>query len=393
MPGWMRAGFEEYGLKIDVKMSIDFPVTKGSIKGKLTGGKSGRGGRANVGVFDEFAHIEDAPEVIKASSSLAWCKIFVSTVRGMNNAFARITHSPGAILFKYAGDVGFHWRNHMFKDEKWAIVERSRPEYTDEIWAQEQEIQYETSTSGRVYSKIKNYANNPFEWCHFREGSYAEYDPNYQVMVGIDFGISDPNAIVFAQIKNEHEDFTGTVFGNCLVIFEELEQRNQSVLELAEYLLSKPYSYKYFVGDLRTAQNRDRITKMTIIDYMRRHGIEIVGKRNSAKAPIIEVMRRIEAPGCFLVNTTACPRLKEGLQQWSYPISPDTGLPRPKSLPLDNKYSHLNKALAYLCDYLFGNERHNLAVDSSQTWDFNMMHTRRKKLAYKKNYSAHPMLR
>ena len=374
MPDWMTGGWQRKMKGHDKKMSIIIPETKGTIQGKLSGGKAGRGGRANAAIYDEFAHVEASKEVLDASSSLAFSEIYVSTVRGMNNAFAMIRFSPGAILFQYNGKNGFHWSNDFRKDEKWSIRERAKPKYTEERWAQEQEIQYETSTSGRVYPKLRSFVSSPLEWCHFRTGKYAEYDPAYPVVVGIDFGLSDPDAVVFGQIKTEHEDFTNTTHGDCLVIFEEFQARDLSTPQLCEMLLSKPYKYKVFVGDLRTGQNRHKNSKVSIIDYMRKYGIQIVGKRNSAAAPILEVRRRIDVPGCFLVNEINCPLLREALQQWSYPIDKNSGLPQVNSDPIDNQYSHLNKALAYLCDYLFGSDRYDLDVDEHMGWDFNMMH-------------------
>ena len=374
-PEWFKGGWVEKGNGIDLKMFMAFPETRSKINGKLTGGKSGRGGRANAAVFDEFAHVEDAQEAIEASSSLAFAKIFVSTVKGKKNAFARITHSPGAILFRHNGKRGFHWSEDLRKDGKWSIRERARPEYTDEVWAQEQEIQYETSTSGRVYPRFLSFPHKDTKWCHISDETWADKEDGYPVEVFMDYGISkpNPNIALFAQIKRVPIDYDNYAT-EMLVIFDEMFAINQSAEELVAFLKNQPHRYNRFIGDMYTAQQRDRVYKemLSIQQYMRQQGINLIGKRNGDSVPILEVKRLLERPGSFVIHKR-CAVTIESMQQWSYPTDKDTGTPVPGSKPNHDQYSHANKALSYGVDWIYGKSVTD-EEEKLEEWNSNMMH-------------------
>ena len=368
IPEWMRGGWSEKGtdvkgMIIDKKMKIVLPDKKSVVSGKLSGGQGGRSGRSNVNVYDEFAHVEQDEEVLDASTSMCDTEIYISTVKGMGNAFARIAHDQGT--FKKSP----HYTDHPLKDEKWAILERSNTKYTEEKWAQEMDICYETSTSGRVYQNFRT-SRNPDEWSHVQFGEYVEYDPCYDVLVGLDFGLSDPNSVVYLQRKPAPPPFTSRL-GDCLVVIDEDENRDQFDHKLAEMLLEKGYSYKLIVGDMRTGERRNS-DGTTLIQNVGLHGLNIVGRYNSAAAPIKSVKKRLEFAGAFCINGGKCPKTVRAMQNWAFDrIDKASGLPMSGSNPDHSKFSHLNKGLAYLIDYMEGGIIEKRKRKPMKSWNFN----------------------
>jgi hypothetical protein len=368
LPEWMRRGWVEFGKDsngetTDKKMDILFPENKSAVSGKLSGGQGGRSGRSNLNVYDEMAHIEQDEELLDASTSMTDTEIYISTVKGMANAFARIAHEPGT--FKKSP----HYTEHPLKDDKWAILERSNTKYTVEKWAQEMDISYETSTSGRVYQMFKSRANKG-EWSHVQETSFVDYDPNYDVYVGLDFGLSDPNSVVYMQKKPMPTEFQN-ILGDCLVIFDEDENRDQFDDKLAKMLLDKSYIYTLLVGDMRTGERRNS-DGTTLIQNVGKYGLNIVGRYNSADAPIKAVKKRLEFPGAFVINKQRCPKMVTAMQNWAFDrINKATGLPESGAKPDHSAYSHLNKALAYLIDYMEGGTIEKRRHKKSKNWNFN----------------------
>ena len=330
-------------------MDIRIPATGSLVAGQLTGGQAARSKRSNVNIYDEFAHVENATAVLQASASIAGSNIYVSTVKGMNNEFARIAHEKATLK------KTLHWRDsqHPTKNEKWAILERSDTSYTDESWAQEHDIAYETSTSARVYPKFRSYSEVLHEWTHIQRDDYFTYDPNYNVCVGIDFGLSDPLAAVYVHIKPMIPEFPNP-FGNIMVIFDEDEQRDLLYDHVAFLLNGKGYIYEEVVGDWRSANRRDP-SGNTYKSVLRQYGLEVVGRYNSEEAPIMAVRKRLSYPGALAIHYK-CTTTIRAMQNWSFPVDKDTGDPLSDSKPLHNRYSHINKALAYLIDYKEGED-------------------------------------
>ena len=374
LPIWMRAGWAEYGEGIDKKMDIRFPDTKSKVAGELTGGKAGRSGRGKIALYDEFAFVENATETIAAGSSLTNCKIYLSTVNGMGNEFARIAHNPGT------NKKSLHWSVHPLKSNEWAIKERGRTEYTEELWNQEHEINYEGSTKGRVYPQFKSRKFDEWDWVHAQEGSFYEFDPAYEVYIGMDFGISQPNSVVYAHLKQCPMGYENK-FGNCLVIFDEDEEVNQPVAptpglktSLFEMVTQKGYRIKYIVGDPYSSGRRDSITFKTIKDYFMENGVPMYGDRAGWEKPINEVRKRLEVPAGLAVNKHKAPWTTECMQNWSFPVDKQS-VPIPDAPPKHDPYSHINTALYYLIDYMFGSYKPR--TYKRQDWDFTVVKSAR----------------
>jgi phage terminase large subunit len=118
------------------------PATGAIIVGQ--GGENmGRGGRSTLYIVDEAAFIDAAEAVERSVLSNAGCVLWVSTVNGMANLFARKRHGglgPQQIF-------RLHWRDDPRKDAAWAKAKEES--YTDPTgWASEYEIDYTASIEG-----------------------------------------------------------------------------------------------------------------------------------------------------------------------------------------------------------------------------------------------------
>jgi phage terminase large subunit len=98
--------------KGNAHMRLSFPETQCAITGEA-GDQIGRGGRTSIFFVDEAAYIERS-ELIEASlSATTNCRIDMSSVNGMNNAFAAKRHSGKVSVFT------MHWRSDPRKDDVW----------------------------------------------------------------------------------------------------------------------------------------------------------------------------------------------------------------------------------------------------------------------------------
>lgn len=141
LPEWMLpAGFNT-GLH-DNYMRISNPETGAVISGE--GGEDmGRGGRSSLYVVDEAAFVPNADTVEKALSGNTDCVIWVSSVNGMGNLFARKRHS----ILKPHQIFRLHWRDDPRKTEEWAAAKQAS--FSDPTtWASEYDIDYSASVEG-----------------------------------------------------------------------------------------------------------------------------------------------------------------------------------------------------------------------------------------------------
>ncbi|MEF2073496.1 hypothetical protein [Consotaella aegiceratis] len=126
----------------DNYMRIVNPETGAVISGE--GGEDmGRGGRSSLYVVDEAAFVPNAETVEKALSGNTDCVIWVSSVNGMGNLFARKRHS----ILKPHQIARLHWRDDPRKTDEWAASKQAS--FSDPTtWASEYDIDYSASVEG-----------------------------------------------------------------------------------------------------------------------------------------------------------------------------------------------------------------------------------------------------
>ena len=122
-------------------MRVSFPDT-GSIIAGEGGDDIGRGDRTSIYFVDEAAHLE-RPELVDASlSQTTNCRIDMSSVKGMNNPFARKRHDGKIDVFI------FDWRQDPRKDDAWYAKQVG--ELDPVVVAQEIDRDYLASVTGVV---------------------------------------------------------------------------------------------------------------------------------------------------------------------------------------------------------------------------------------------------
>jgi phage terminase large subunit len=132
----------------DNYMRLVNPATGATITGE--GGENmGRGGRSTVYFLDEAARVPNADQVEKALSGNTDCVIWVSSVNGMGNLFARKRHS----ILKPHQIFRLHWRDDPRKTEEWATAKQAS--FSDPTtWASEYDIDYSASVEGICISAL-----------------------------------------------------------------------------------------------------------------------------------------------------------------------------------------------------------------------------------------------
>lgn len=126
----------------DNYLRIFNPETEAIISGD--GGEDmGRSGRSSLFVLDEAAHVPHAETVEAALSGNTDCVVWVSSVKGMGNLFAKKRHS----LLKPHQIFRLHWRDDPRKTEEWAAAKKASLS-TPATWASEYDIDYSASVEG-----------------------------------------------------------------------------------------------------------------------------------------------------------------------------------------------------------------------------------------------------
>lgn len=363
LPEWMRAGWVEGGAN-DNSMKLLFPETQSTIKGILSRGTAGRSGRATVCFNDEFAFVEDSAAVLAALSELSNTKLYLSTANGAGNEFYRMADDPAT------NKKTFHWTQHPLKNEESQRLKRNEPDMTEEIWASEQEINYEVSTIGRVFPEFLTFPSEDIPWIHVQEGQMVEYENAYDTYTSSDLGVSDPCSTLFMQIKTAPDEFKHfTPITYCF--FAEHEARGMTAFDLRYYINSQNYRYRDHVIDMRTGVARDsgdRTWRYNLADpeakpyfskFYKRYiepgkPVITVGHVHYVKPTLLNMRRLLNTPGAIAVSKYGCPNFIKAMQNWSFPIDKNTRLPIPGSEPLHPRWSHACKSSLYLLDWVAG---------------------------------------
>jgi hypothetical protein len=127
--------------KHSAHMRLVFPDTGSALTGEA-GDQIGRGGRTSIFFVDEAAFIEHS-ELIEASlSATTNCRIDMSSVNGMANAFATKRFSGKVPVFR------MHWRDDPRKDDAW--YQKKCDELGPVVVAGELDLDYMGSVEGQL---------------------------------------------------------------------------------------------------------------------------------------------------------------------------------------------------------------------------------------------------
>ncbi|KKL74923.1 hypothetical protein LCGC14_2060050, partial [marine sediment metagenome] len=379
LPPWMQGGWAEFG-QHDNKMLMSFPETGASIEGLLSQGTAGRSGRGTVGFFDEFAFVEESHLVMDATSEIANSKIYVSTVNGMGNAFADMAHEEGV------RKKSLHWRDspHPLKNPEWYRWRAGEPDMNDERMAQEHDIIYETSTSGRVFPQFISVRPEGAPWGHVQDGELVQYDPAYDVCTATDLGVSDPCSTLLVQVKPAPPEIS--MFSKeCLVFFAEHEARGMTAFDLRYLLNERPYHYRRHICDWRSGKQTDSSGSTWVKNFADPDAkpkystfyktiiipgppVVMHGRRSGENKTLEQFRVLLNTPGAVVVSRHGCPHFIKAMQNWSFPMDRETKEPRTDSGPDHSPWSHACKAALYLVDDLYGTSGE--APSDDQDWDY-----------------------
>lgn len=139
LPPEFRAGWESW--RDAPFMRINFPASGSLIAGE-GGDDIGRGDRTTIYFVDEYAHFERAELTEASLSQTTNCRIDMSSVRGMNNPFARKRWEGKVDVFI------FDWKDDPRKDDAWYA--KQQEDLDPVVVAQEIDRDYQASVTGVV---------------------------------------------------------------------------------------------------------------------------------------------------------------------------------------------------------------------------------------------------
>jgi len=190
MPNFMRPNMamrNKDGTYPDSHMRIIHPISKNELIGESTNKHFGRSGRASVVVLDEYASVENSDSIWKAVRDVSDVIFCASTVNGRDNMFCKLRHS------KKVPVKTLHWTLHPKKTNAW--YEKRKETMEPHQIAQELDIDYDASATGRVYKRFEKHihvAKHPIK-----------PNPWYEQFITWDFGIADSMTMIFGQIDAE----------------------------------------------------------------------------------------------------------------------------------------------------------------------------------------------
>ena len=170
---------------------------------------------------------------------------------------------------------------------------------------------------------------------------HEEPDPDWPVYVGIDHGLHNPTAAVWAA-RNPKD--------GSLYVFQEYYQKNQLVEHHAKHIkfMSDKYPvYAYWIDP--STQNRNAVTGKSIFSEYRQHGVPVLPGNNDLMAGIHKVseyLKRKPDGQPRLIISERCVNLIEELSQYRWE-DPKPGRNEPEK-PHPYK-DHSCDALRYLC--------------------------------------------
>ncbi|TSD02703.1 MAG: hypothetical protein Athens071426_418 [Parcubacteria group bacterium Athens0714_26] len=181
-------------------MKLINPENFNLITGDTCNPNFGRGSRKTAIFYDESAFWDYFKESWDSGGDSTTCRLCCSTPAGRNASALLREQQFGKIDVRTV-----HWRLHPLKDEEWYAYEKARRD--EETIAQELDISYNKSMSGRVYP----------EWGNVQFG-YFPYNEQLPLFVGWDLGASDATSLIWCQ-KN----------GSDYVIVDSYERSGENI--------------------------------------------------------------------------------------------------------------------------------------------------------------------
>ncbi len=174
---------KRYRDKLDIAFCRIKNLKTGSyILGESTTTETSRGGSFKLGFWDETAATPKSEEIYAAFSQSCRSKFYISTPRGKNNVFYRLRHEAGI-----ENIITVRWNDNPRHTDAW--FEEQKRKLSAEQFCQEILIDYLSGLSGRIYKLDPS--------IHLRDD--LVWNPEYETLIGWDFGIRDQTVAVVLQ--------------------------------------------------------------------------------------------------------------------------------------------------------------------------------------------------
>jgi hypothetical protein len=201
-------------------MKLVNPANKAVLVGESSNPDYGRGGRFTATFEDEFAFFPSGgDEAFSALSQSSRSNFFISTPNGKNNRFYLLRFSNNYPVFT------IHWRLHPWKDDRWYEIESSKMTVSER--AQEIDLDYEASLSGRIFSEWdeKYHVITWGEFAKFFGASAIGNDKkpriprHWYLGRGMDWGttLDHPTAVIWVARPG-----AGEPLSDCVFVYREL---------------------------------------------------------------------------------------------------------------------------------------------------------------------------
>lgn len=339
LPEWLLpTGFNMRKHRTHLKLHN--PANGNWITGESMHPNFGRGSRKSVIAFDELGFWQYAKDAWESAGDSANCRIANSTPNGYNY-YAMLRESG-------IDKLTMHWSEHPLKDQEWYNYECARR--TSEEIAQELDISYSKSKTGRVYP----------EWNEDNviEGRY-EYDENLPLYVSWDFGKSDDTAIIWCQPGRDglriidvyrntgkNIDFyipliTGLIDGESKYLYneEDLDMIHQH----------RNWKRATHFGD-PAGRFQNSVTDDTVVSVLRRFGINVNFKDSWKEFKYRKpAAKRLIMDRIYLNSNSRTKYFSMCMIQSSYPEVKVNGVPEVRTeKPKHDSNSHYRSSFEYL---------------------------------------------
>lgn len=334
-PKWLlprRFKFKDHRQKLKLTNPENFNL----ISGDTMNPEFSRGSRKTVVFLDEGASWEYFREAWDSGGDSTPCRITVSTPRG-RNAFALLRESGIDVMT-------VHWRKHPFKDEQWYRFQQERR--TDEEIAQELDISYHRSQTGRVYP----------EWDEIEYGYYP-YEEELPLYISWDFGFTDDTAIIWYQTSPNDKVRIVDCYSNHGKTIDFYVPFITGIIPSDDYKYAKRdfeviESHKNWKKGIHfgdpAGKFTNQVTDKSVLDILKQYGI-IVNFREEAKYFQTRKTETKMLLRNLVVNEN--PRTKElgaAIENSQYPAIRKGGMEDIKSIkPRHDWSSHYRSSLEY----------------------------------------------
>lgn len=374
------------------------------VQGETGAATGGRGSTAKRALIDEASRVEPGEAVFKSVRQVAKNGVILnSTPQGKGNTFSRIRFDRDTTFRKFT----IHWTMHPEKaaglyctcgwiadptthDEREQFLahdclnlklpEPKRPEarspwydhecrdLTPTQVASELDISYEESVQGRVYaffdqtrSTLDHEARVGVRGEREALDRYREkylravIEPELPLVVGWDFGVSDPTSLLLGQVLSEEQ--------MLIRWLDEYENQGQSWTHYRDFIwglwqpLSRELTGKNLMhygdpaGYQRSADLTSWVTNLAANPSPLLKIVVVTGPKNGTKLEWLDFIGNLMRKGSIQVSTH-CYHLIDALQNYRYPSDPKTGELIPgKQEPVHDEWSHACDALRYVYSF------------------------------------------